>query len=191
MDAYVYLRIKPGSVENVVAGLRGRPGIRRATAVVGEWDAMVAVEGASLREVARTVLRQIHELEGVTRTYTAPVVSFGTFAILGGGFALPAIPMHRQGNACYVHIIAASGAVVGIVERLAELDDVSGVAVISGEYDVLAEIPLPWEQAGRIILEEIHSIPGVISTTTVVAVPAELDEDGPDDEDRDQFSAWS
>ncbi len=191
MDAYVYLRIRPGSVESVVTGLRGRPGIRHPTAVVGEWDAMVAVEGASLREVAGTVLRQIHEIDGVIRTYTTPVVPLGSFGILGGGLAMPAIPMHRQGNACYVHIIAASGAVVGIVERLAELEDVSGVAVVSGEYDVIAEIPLPWEQAGRVILEEIHGILGVVSTTTVVAVPTDLDEDEPDDEDRDQFSAWS
>lgn len=191
MDAYVYLRIQPGAVERVVAGLRGRPGVRQATAVVGEWDAMVAVEGANLQEIAGVVLRNIHRLDGVTRTYTAPVVPLDAIGILGGGWALPTIPMHHEGDACYVHITAATGAVAGIVERLAELDDISGVAVVSGEYDVLAEIPLPWERAGRVILEEIHAIPGVTSTTTAVAVPTVGPDEEQDEEDRDQFSAWS
>jgi DNA-binding Lrp family transcriptional regulator len=178
-------------VQQVVAGVSGLPGVRHATAVVGEWDAMVAVEGASLLEVADSVIAHIHQLDGVLRTYTAPVVPLGALAILGGGWVVPDLPMQHRGSACYAHIKSASGAVASIVERLAELDDVSGVAVVSGEHDVIAEIPLPWEQAGRVILEEIHPIPGVISTTTAVAVLGELGQGGPDEDDRDQFSAWS
>lgn len=37
------------------------------------------------------------------------------------------------------------------------------------------------------ILQEIHTIPGVQTTTTLVEIP-EFGEDV--DEDRDQFSAW-
>lgn len=177
MDAYVYLRAEPGRVEDVLIELTGKHGVRHAVSVVGDWDIMVAVEGADLEAIGVTVLREIHPIEGVSRTYTCPVVPLETIGIHGGGWAMPSIPMHRQGQACFVHMTAAVGSVASIVEALAELEDISGVAVVAGHYDVIAEIPLPWEQASRVILEVIHAIPGVESTNTAVAVPASMMEE--------------
>lgn len=149
---------------------------------------MVAVEGADFHEISDTVLRRIQSIDGVLHTVTAPVVPLEMLGIHGGGWALPTIPMHREGEASYVHIRGAAGSVTGIVEALAELDLVSGVAIVAGPYDVVAEIPLSWEQAAPIILEQIHAIPGVLTTSTAVAVTEFL---GPEEEDRDQFSAWT
>ncbi len=171
MDAYVYLRTAPGTIENVVIELAGRHGVRKAVPVVGEWDVMLAVQGADFHHIAHTVIRDIHAVAGVTQTYTAPVVPLEMMGIHGGGWAMPSIPMHRHGQACYVHISAEAGKVANIVEALAELEDVSGVAVIAGRYDVIAEIPLPWEQASRVILEVIHGIPGVKATNTAIGIP--------------------
>ena len=90
------------------------------------------------------------------------------------------------GDACYVHIQAQAGAAGGIAERLGEMTDVSGVAVLGGPYDLMACVAQPWEVASGVVLEEIHSLPGVISTNTLVSVIYEEPE-----EDRDQFSAWT
>lgn len=188
MDAYVYLRVAPGKVEDVVIALRGARGVRHAIAVVGEWDIMAAVEGTEFRQIADTVLRRVQSIDGVLHTVTTPVVPLEMLGSRGGGLAWPTIPMHREGEASYVHIRGAAGSVIGIVEALAELDAVSGVAVVAGSYDVLAEIPLPWEQAAAVILEQIHSIPGILTTSTSVAVTEFL---GPEEADRDQYSAWS
>ena len=188
MDAYVYLRVAPGKVEDVVIALRGARGVRHAIAVVGEWDIMAAVEGTDFQQVADTVLRRIQPIDGVLRTVTTPVVPLEMLGIHRGGWVLPTIPMHREGEASYVHIRGGAGSVIGIVEALAELDSISGVAVVAGPYDVLAEIPLPWEQAAAVILEQIHVIPGVLTTSTAVAVTEFL---GPEEEDRDKFSAWT
>ncbi len=179
MDAYVYLRADPGKLEDVVIELAGKHGVRRAVAVVGDWDIMVAVEGADFHAVARTVLAEIHPIEGIAQTYTAPVVPLEMIGIHGGGWAIPSIPMHADDGevACYVHISAAAGSVAGIVEALAEMETISGVAVVAGRYDVVAEIPLPWEQASRVILEDIHGIPGVESTNTAVGLPPVEGED--------------
>jgi DNA-binding Lrp family transcriptional regulator len=68
------------------------------------------------------------------------------------------------------------------------MDDVTGVAVVAGEHDLIAEIPLTWEEAARVILDKIHTIPGVSGTTTLVAIP-EFGEDA--DEDADPFSSWA
>ncbi|MFB3737985.1 MAG: Lrp/AsnC ligand binding domain-containing protein [Candidatus Velamenicoccus archaeovorus] len=178
MDAYVYLRAAAGRVEDVVIALRGRHGVRRATAVVGDWDVMAAVEAADFRSVATAVLRRIQSVEGVTRTYTAPVVPFEMLGVAGGGWPAPPLPMHGHEHACYVHVRVDAGAVVDVVRALAAIEDVSGVAVVAGVYDVIAEIPLPWEQAAPVVLERIHPVPGVRDTTTLIAVPdLEADED--------------
>ena len=64
-------------------------------------------------------------------------------------------------------------------------DDVAGVAVLCGGWDLLICVAQPWEIASGVILGEIHSLPGVTSTSTLVAITYEEP-----DEDRDQFSAW-
>ncbi|MEW6059145.1 MAG: Lrp/AsnC ligand binding domain-containing protein [Actinomycetota bacterium] len=186
MDAYVYLRVAPGKVEDVIIALRGGHGVRSAAAVVGAWDVMVALEAADFNAVANTVLRLIQPIEGVLRSYTTPVVPLDILSIHGGGWAIPT-PMHREeGEACYVHIRAAAGSIAGIVEALGELEAISGVAVVAGDWDVLAEIPLPWERAAPIVLDQIQSIPGVQTTSTSVAIPALPEFEG----DTDQFSGW-
>jgi len=183
MDAYVYLRIEPGSMSTVLAGLSSKSGVRRAIAVVGDWDVLAHVEGPDLSTIAVQVLSEFHHVQGVQRTFTAPVVPPDRVGIAGWGAPqAPAI----IGDACYVHIRAQAGAAGGIAERLGEMADVSGVAVLGGPYDLMACVAQPWEVASGVVLEEIHSLPGVISTNTLVSVIYEESE-----EDRDQFSAWT
>ncbi len=185
MEALVYLRVRPGLVPSVATALPAR-GVRRAVIVVGDWDVLALAEGPDMTAIASTILGSIHQIEGVERTLSVPIVPIDRIGDLGGGFGMVRPPMLAPGDACYVHIKASPGAVPGVVERLSELDDVSGVAAIAGEYDVLAEIRHPWEIASGVVLEQIHTLPGVLSTHTMVGVPYEEPE-----EDRDQFSAWS
>lgn len=73
-----------------------------------------------------------------------------------------------------------------MAEAVAGVEEVSAVAMIAGEYDLIVEIPFPWEQAAPVIVNRLLPL-GVEDTRTLVAIrfPA------PDEEDRDQFSAWS
>jgi DNA-binding Lrp family transcriptional regulator len=183
MDAYVYLRIAPGSMSHVLAGLASKSQVRRAIAVVGTWDVLMHAEGPDLATIATQVLSEIHHVPGVVRTATAPVVPPDRVGIAGWGAPhAPAI----IGDACYVHIKAQAGAAAGIAERLGDMSDVSGVAVLGGEYDLMACVAQPWEVASGVILEEIHPLPGVVSTDTLVSIVYEEPE-----EDRDQFSSWT
>jgi hypothetical protein len=45
VDAFVYLRVRPGKVEDVVVQLENVGGVRAAVAVVGAWDVLAAVQG--------------------------------------------------------------------------------------------------------------------------------------------------
>jgi len=183
MDAYVYLQVAPGEMSEVLAGVASKSQVRRAIAVVGSWDVLMHVEGPDLATIATQVLSEIHHVPGVVRTVTAPVVPPDRVGIAGWGAPqAPAI----IGDACYVHIKAQAGAAAGIAERLGEMTDVSGVAVLGGEYDLMACVAQPWEVASGVILEEIHALPGVVSTDTLVSIVYEEPE-----EDRDQFSSWT
>lgn len=183
----MYLRVEPGRVEDVVIQLAGVHGVRRAVAVIGDWDVMVAISGADFHSIAKTIMRRIHRIAGIMRTYTFPVVPLDMMGIHGGGWLMPRLPLHgEEHEACFVHIRATAGSVAGIVEQLAEVEAISGVAVIAGDYDLIAEIPLPWEQASRVILEQIQAVPGILSTSTMVGLPQyELEGD-----DGDQYSTW-
>jgi DNA-binding Lrp family transcriptional regulator len=183
MDAYVYIRVQPGAMGTVLTGLATQPSIRRAVAVVGEWDVMAHIEGSELATMATQVISQIERVEGVKRTLTAAVVPPDRIGIAGWG--APHAPA-MIADACYVHMKAETGAVSGLAERLSELSDVSGVAVLAGQYDLVACVAQPWEVGSGIIIEQIHTLPGVISTMTLVSFHFEELQ-----EDRDQFSAWS
>ncbi len=151
--------------------------------MVGDWDVLTLVEGPDLASIATNVLSEIQTIDGVTRTLTAPVVPPDRLGVVGfGGLPIPQI----VGGACYVHIEAEAGAAAGLYERLAEVGGVSGAAVIGGPWDLLVCVPEPWEVASSIILDTIQALPGVRSTSTLVAVEYEEPE-----EDRDQFSSWS
>jgi DNA-binding Lrp family transcriptional regulator len=183
MDAYVYLRIEPGKMSDVLAGVASKSQVRRAIAVIGQWDVLMHAEGPDLTTIATQVLSDIHHVPGVVRTVTAPVVPPDRVGIAGWGAPQPPAII---GDACYVHIKAEAGAAAGIAERLGDMADVSGVAVLGGEYDLMVCVAQPWEVASGVILEEIHALPGVVSTDTLVSIVYVE----PDD-DRDQFSSWT
>jgi hypothetical protein len=182
MDAYVYMQVAPGKVPSVLTQLAGRAGLRKALAVVGKWDVLVQIEGPDLDQIAATVLSQLHGVDGVIRTLTTPVVPADRVGVAGfGNVQAPPI----VAGACYVHVQAQAGAAAGLVERVSEMQDVAGVAVLGGDWDLLICIAQPWEVASGVVLEEIHSLPGVGRTSTLVSIAYEEP-----DEDRDQFSAW-
>jgi len=182
MDAYVYIRIASGSMGQTLAELSAKPGIKRVVATIGDWDLLLFAKGAALSEIGNQVLAEIHEIPGVVQTITAPVVPPDRAGLFGIAVAIPQIVP----DACYVHIRAKTGKAVEIGESLAGMDDVDGVALLAGEWDILASIHKPWEVASGIILEQVHGIPGVQATKTLVSIDYEEVE-----EDRDQFSAWS
>jgi DNA-binding Lrp family transcriptional regulator len=186
VDAFVFIRARPGRVEDVVTQVQASKGVRHAVTVIGDWDALAAVHGPDLTSIALDVMHFLHQIDGVERTVTVPVVPAHVTGVAGGGLGVAA-PMHRAGEACYVRIAAEPESTTRVFEALAEMDDVSGVALTAGEFDVLAEVPYGWEEAARVVLDRIQRIPGVRSTNTLVAVPSL----SLDDEDRDQFSAWS
>ena len=96
--------------------------------------------------------------------------------------------MQQPGPACFVHVKAAPGSASRLADTIAEVEEVSAVAMIAGDHDLIVEIPFPWEQAAPRHREPDPCRSRASRTTrTLVAILFP----GPDEEDRDQFSAWS
>jgi DNA-binding Lrp family transcriptional regulator len=183
MEAFVYLRVRPGHIVAVRNHLTSSAIARRSIVVIGEWDVLCLIDGPDLASIGTGVLSEIQMIDGIDRTYTAPVVPQDRLGMVGFG-GLPTPPIVR--GACYIHIAAEPGAAAGLYERLSEIGGVSGAAVLGGRWDLMACIPEPWEVASGIVLERIHALPGIRSTSTLVSIDYEEPT-----EDRDQFSSWS
>jgi len=182
----VYLRTAPGTAGRILSELRLQPGVRRAVLIVGPWDLLGVIEAPDMAAITSSVLEHIQQIDGVQRTRTAPLIPPDRLLASGGGFGMVSPPQRRPGDASYVHVHAAPGTVPALYERLSELEPVTGVAAMAGEFDLLVEIRRPWEIASGMILDQIQALPGVLSTETMIGVDYEEPE-----EDRDQFSAWS
>jgi len=185
VDAFLFIRARPGRAEDIVNQLQASQGVHNAVLVVGDWDVLAAVHGTDLVAIAAGVLRSVHRIDGVERTLTSPVVPADALGLAGGGLGATA-PLRRTGDACFVRIRTEPDATTEVFQTLVAMDHVAGVALVAGEVDILAEIPYGWEEAARVVLAQIQHVPGVRSTDTLVAVP----HIPPDEEDRDQFSAW-
>src|SRR5215470_1913441 len=118
MEAYVYARVQPGTLLDVLTGLAAQPHLRRAVPVVGEWDILAHVDGPELATIANQVIADVQSVAGVSRTLTAAVVPPDRVGI--GGWGEPQSPAVIA-DACYVHLRADAGAVSGLAERLSEL----------------------------------------------------------------------
>ncbi|WP_084956926.1 Lrp/AsnC family transcriptional regulator [Thermoactinospora rubra] len=72
-----------------------------------------------------------------------------------------------------VHINAEVDRIPEIAQTIAEIDGVSEVYSITGEYDLLAMVRVPaYEQIAEVVPGRINKVPGVLHTETHVAFRA-------------------
>jgi DNA-binding Lrp family transcriptional regulator len=75
ITAYVLIQTEVGKAVRVAQAVRGIPGVVAADDVTGPYDVIVRAEAPSLDDVARLVVDKIQTVEGITRTFTCPVVN--------------------------------------------------------------------------------------------------------------------
>ncbi|WP_049922037.1 Lrp/AsnC family transcriptional regulator [Halopiger djelfimassiliensis] len=70
----------------------------------------------------------------------------------------------------YVNILADAGAVSAVADEIGGIDAVSTVHVVTGEYDVIAQLELDDpDDLPAVVADEIHTVSGVVDTVTNVA----------------------
>lgn len=75
VTAYVLIQTEVGKAVNVAEAARKITGVLSADDVTGPYDVIVKTEASSLDELGKLVVSQIQAVEGITRTFTCPVVN--------------------------------------------------------------------------------------------------------------------
>jgi DNA-binding Lrp family transcriptional regulator len=75
VHAYVLIQTDIGKAAQVAQQVSGIDGVLTAEAVTGPYDVIVQAEAASMNDLGRMVVRDVQQIEGITRTITCPVVT--------------------------------------------------------------------------------------------------------------------
>jgi DNA-binding Lrp family transcriptional regulator len=75
ITAYVLIQTEVGKSVKVADAARGLDGVVSAESVTGPYDVIVHAQAASLDDLGKLVVSQIQAVDGITRTFTCPVVN--------------------------------------------------------------------------------------------------------------------
>jgi len=74
VHAYVLIQTDVGKAAQVALHVAAIDGVAVADGVTGPYDVIARVEAPSMNDLGRMVVRDIQQIEGITRTITCPVV---------------------------------------------------------------------------------------------------------------------
>jgi DNA-binding Lrp family transcriptional regulator len=75
VHAYVLIQTDVGKAAQVAHQLSSIEGVIVAEGVTGPYDVIARAEAVSMNELGRMVVRDMQQIEGITRTITCPVVT--------------------------------------------------------------------------------------------------------------------
>ena len=75
VTAYVLIQTEVGQAEKVATAARGIDGVVAADNVAGPYDVIVKTEADTLDELGQLVVSAIQKVDGITRTFTCPIVN--------------------------------------------------------------------------------------------------------------------
>lgn len=74
VHAYVLIQTDVGKAADVAQQVSGIDGVLVADGVTGPYDVIARAEAPSMNDLGRMVVRDMQQIEGITRTITCPVV---------------------------------------------------------------------------------------------------------------------
>jgi len=75
VNAYVLIQTEVGKAATVARAVASLEGVLAAEGVTGPYDVIVRTEAETLDDLGKMVVSQIQAVEGITRTFTCPVVN--------------------------------------------------------------------------------------------------------------------
>jgi DNA-binding Lrp family transcriptional regulator len=75
VTAYVLIQTEVGRAEKVASSARSITGVVTSDNVAGPYDVIVKAEASSLDDLGKLVVGEIQKVEGITRTFTCPIVN--------------------------------------------------------------------------------------------------------------------
>ncbi|HEX5586071.1 MAG TPA: Lrp/AsnC ligand binding domain-containing protein [Acidimicrobiia bacterium] len=75
VTAYVLIQTEVGRAEQVASAARSIAGVVTSDNVAGPYDVIVKAESGTLDDLGKLVVSAIQKVEGITRTFTCPIVN--------------------------------------------------------------------------------------------------------------------
>ena len=75
VHAYVLIQTDIGKAAQVAEQVAAICGVDLSEAVTGPYDVIARAEAPSMNDLGRLVVRDIQQIEGITRTITCPIVA--------------------------------------------------------------------------------------------------------------------
>lgn len=75
VHAYVLIQTDVGKASQVAQQLGAIAGVLVADGVTGPYDVIARAEATSMDDLGRLVVRDMQQIDGITRTITCPVVT--------------------------------------------------------------------------------------------------------------------
>ncbi len=74
VHAYVLIQTDIGKAAHVADLVSAIDGVTLSEAVTGPYDVIARAEAPSMNDLGRMVVRDLQQIEGITRTITCPIV---------------------------------------------------------------------------------------------------------------------
>ncbi len=75
MQAIVYVRTDPGRPLDLLEDIKDMEGVKFAAATTGRFDIVARVESEDIEALGDKIVSDIHDMDGVKYTETAPIVA--------------------------------------------------------------------------------------------------------------------
>ena len=75
VHAYVLIQTDIGKAALVAPQVEAVDGVELSEAVTGPYDVIARAEAPSMNDLGRMVVRDIQQIDGITRTITCPIVT--------------------------------------------------------------------------------------------------------------------
>jgi DNA-binding Lrp family transcriptional regulator len=172
MDVYLFIQTEPGMATSVMNALVESKAVTRAAAITGKHDVFARIDNVEFDDLGARLVDVVQRTPGVLRTTTAaglPVSAALSGRAKGPSFPIPTMPLRsapKQPQAL-VFLRTQPGMGEAALRKLAQARSVLSLALLTGDYDAVLQIAGPnLEAIARKVMREIHSVPGVLSTTT-------------------------
>ena len=154
----IFVKVAPGYVERTLTTLRGKPNVASAEAVLGRHDIVVAGNFRD-SDALRGFQSEVQLLDHVRSFRSYPALWNST-------------QKKTDGHAVSAYVLIRSTNPQKAISELEKLPMVQGIIGTTGDSDIVARIGATNnEDLRQTVVNKVQTMPGVLSTETLLAFP--------------------
>ncbi len=177
MRSFILIKAKPGNEQEIQSRLKALPQVREIHLITGKFDFLITLESEESeldprQKIIELVLQEIRKSGGVSDTRTIIPINSQYHQTT---------PTGRPAIKAFVFIQSEAGKENELVGRLLNLPEVSGVHLLFGKADLLAELDAeksfihpPPQHIASLVQTKISKLSGVRDTDTYVPLESVL-----------------